>query len=295
MSKTIGKCIYCSSTKNLSNEHVYPEGLGGGNLTLLKKASCEDCRKITSSFELDVLRDMFGGYRYTKKYPSKNNYKGYPKEIKLERIDGKTEMVKTEDGNFPAPLLVFGRPYCELNLFKIFLEPDLRGIKYLHPNGNPHVINKGQVQRDKLKFLSYHRMLAKITWGMAVLEYGLDNVNKEPLVPFILGKRIKGGHRFFIGCNPKPEVEVEFAHPIYHEVKEGSVYKFSFLLMEQGPVYEVFFYSSSKLRDLFYPFIYSTVFPFIERFMSRMRKSYLKIKFRGQGDGLPDWYKITPK
>ena len=49
----VGHCIYCRSTDQLSNEHIVPPALNG-NLELLK-ASCEECRKITSKFETRVL------------------------------------------------------------------------------------------------------------------------------------------------------------------------------------------------------------------------------------------------
>lgn len=53
-----GKCIYCrKSDIVLSEEHIIPYGLNGNQVLL--NASCEDCSKITSAFEGDVLGRAF--------------------------------------------------------------------------------------------------------------------------------------------------------------------------------------------------------------------------------------------
>jgi hypothetical protein len=53
----VGHCIYCGSTEGLSKEHVIPYGLSG-NL-ILPKASCKDCRDITSKAEGACLQKMW--------------------------------------------------------------------------------------------------------------------------------------------------------------------------------------------------------------------------------------------
>jgi hypothetical protein len=55
--REIGKCIYCGSVDNLSNEHIVPRGLGGP--WVLKKASCAKCAAITSEIELDIVKYFF--------------------------------------------------------------------------------------------------------------------------------------------------------------------------------------------------------------------------------------------
>jgi HNH endonuclease len=57
----IGRCIYCGSTNQLSDEHVLPYGLGGA--LVLKKASCRDCSKVTAALEERLLRGHWWSYR----------------------------------------------------------------------------------------------------------------------------------------------------------------------------------------------------------------------------------------
>jgi hypothetical protein len=56
---TRGACIYCGARGTvLTNEHVIPLSLGGQHI--LERASCRACADITTKFERDVARDMWG-------------------------------------------------------------------------------------------------------------------------------------------------------------------------------------------------------------------------------------------
>ena len=68
--ETLGRCIYCGSTKNLTSEHVVPFGLGG-DFELLG-ASCGGCRDVTSSIERRVMEEQFTGPRLAIGYPSRH-------------------------------------------------------------------------------------------------------------------------------------------------------------------------------------------------------------------------------
>src|ERR1035437_15156 len=94
------KCIYCGSTTNLTDEHIFPYGLGGGDV--LPKASCKKCAEITGGFEQDVLRGLWWLTRAILNFPSRR-----PKEmpstftIKGETKDGKEiEITLNEDERF---------------------------------------------------------------------------------------------------------------------------------------------------------------------------------------------------
>ena len=51
----INQCIYCDTIDvKYTDEHVIPAGLDG--TWTIPKASCEECQKITSKFERQVLR-----------------------------------------------------------------------------------------------------------------------------------------------------------------------------------------------------------------------------------------------
>src|SRR5262245_63413163 len=57
-----GACIYCGTRGVvLTDEHVIPLSLGGQHI--LEGASCRSCADITTRFERDVARDMWGDAR----------------------------------------------------------------------------------------------------------------------------------------------------------------------------------------------------------------------------------------
>jgi hypothetical protein len=64
----VGQCIYCGSTKGLTDEHIFPKFLWGR--AVLPKASCECCRRLTSAFELTCARFIFGRFRVVRDLPT---------------------------------------------------------------------------------------------------------------------------------------------------------------------------------------------------------------------------------
>ena len=68
--KSKGKCIYCgNSNTKLTNEHIVPESLGGFHI--IKEASCSSCQTITSKFERNVTRGLWGDARQSFNSPTK--------------------------------------------------------------------------------------------------------------------------------------------------------------------------------------------------------------------------------
>ena len=65
----VGRCVYCDSTSDLSDEHVVPLGLGG--TWILEDASCAHCRDTTSKVELRVLREHFLALRTVAEMPTR--------------------------------------------------------------------------------------------------------------------------------------------------------------------------------------------------------------------------------
>ena len=65
-----GACIYCGAADvKLTDEHIVPLSIGGQHVLL--KASCNECNKITSKFELDVARGLWGDARNSYNAPSR--------------------------------------------------------------------------------------------------------------------------------------------------------------------------------------------------------------------------------
>lgn len=69
--RRVGRCIYCGSTEEpLTREHVVPRGLGGNRppiglheAVVLRKATCEPCRRITHKLETECQDRMMGNFR----------------------------------------------------------------------------------------------------------------------------------------------------------------------------------------------------------------------------------------
>ncbi len=195
----IGKCIYCGSTDNLSDEHTIPLALRG--VRILRKASCPACAGITSQTEQAFLRGPALGIRTVLSMKTRHP-KNRPKDLPLEFIrDGKcsTEMVPIDD-YVPALLLPeIGWP----GVYRDF--PHAKGLKSgdfqaaLHRldegRGDDHcqmLLKKYNADEVAVPFDIKHddflRMIAKIAHCEAILFYGINNFEKFNLIDCILGK-----------------------------------------------------------------------------------------------------------
>lgn len=75
----VGHCIYCGSTEPpLSDEHIIPFALNGTSILL--KASCETCAKITRDFEQTVARTIYGPLRIKRGFQTRRK-KERPKSL----------------------------------------------------------------------------------------------------------------------------------------------------------------------------------------------------------------------
>ena len=123
----VGRCIYCGSSDNLSDEHIVPYGLGG-NL-VLPKSSCVKCAKITSKFELAVLRGSMRPARIIREIQSRKNHENAPRKYPI----------KIQSGNAIKRIEVPIEDYPILVTFPIFTIPG-----YLL--GNKETISKNRCQ-----------------------------------------------------------------------------------------------------------------------------------------------------
>lgn len=76
-----GSCIYCGSTKQLSNEHIVAYSIGGN--WLLPKSSCPGCSRITGAFEGEFSRTILGPLRMLYEMPTRRP-KDRPKHLPLK-------------------------------------------------------------------------------------------------------------------------------------------------------------------------------------------------------------------
>lgn len=201
VSKYIGKCIYCGSADNLTDEHIVPRGLGGP--WQLLSASCNECTKITSGFERDVVREFFILVRTKLGLPTyhpKNRPETFTFTVTL---GGKEEVVNFPVSDCPTLFMMplFEKPGCidrnaqgkSISVAGMSLhgkENELREFKTKH--------NVESLSVTGYLRTSFARVLAKIAYGMVVFQYGLDMIEEAYVLPCILGRKYDVGQ--WVGC-----------------------------------------------------------------------------------------------
>lgn len=186
----IGRCIYCGSTENLSDEHIVPYGLNGKFLLL--KASCKSCRDTTSLFETDVQRQQFLLARSVLKLRTRHP-ENRPTEFTFEGEKDGQKVTRT------LPVDECPSFFTMLHLKKPGYIADYdyeKGTKVIRASlhaKNPELIRE-KLGVDTIYWTttfeghSFERMLAKIAYGMVVLQHGPDALEECYVLPCILWK-----------------------------------------------------------------------------------------------------------
>lgn len=193
--RPVGYCIYCGANDcDLSREHIVPFALGGN--VVLPKASCSKCAAITSKFERFVAKEVLGPFRVRGGAPTRRpNLR--PTELPLELIDfdGGRREVEVASGEHPATLIlpVFAKPRIltlpgeeRRETLKMWLAlPDSEVLSLPQRHG------ASAMRLGIFEFLSFCRLLAKISHGAAFLDLAWTNL-WQPLLPdLILGRTDK--------------------------------------------------------------------------------------------------------
>ncbi len=193
--KSKGACIYCGrSDVILTDEHIVPLFIGGQHV--IEKGSCVRCARITSRFELDVGRKLWGDARTSYNAPSRRKKKR-ASHITLTHSAG------------PGITL----PYPEYPAPMVFYRMDTAGILAGFPNDldRSKIWTLEAIADDKKiaefedkypgrltgKFFnvpdSFARMLIKIGYGQVLTS--LDPADFDAIcVPYILGKERNLSH-----------------------------------------------------------------------------------------------------
>lgn len=100
-----GLCIYCGDRESvLTDEHVVPLSLGGQHI--LVEASCRSCADITTKFERDVARDMWGDARNSYNAPTRRK-KERKSHILLSDPANPERRVKVPYAEYPAAMTFY--------------------------------------------------------------------------------------------------------------------------------------------------------------------------------------------
>lgn len=210
----VGKCIYCGSVEDLTDEHVLPLGLSG--TAVLPDASCKECAKITGRFEQDVLRGPMQQVRVFRELKSRTKHRDAPKTKELQIATDDSEAQPIGVGFTEGPV-VYTFPVFEVPAFVL---PEgyaqgirLKGFATCAFGKLPEEVMKEQHQAQSMswseshRYTSFARMLAKIGYANAFgrgLEMGVVDPFPQipPIVSSILGTTDDIG--MWVGTFPKP-------------------------------------------------------------------------------------------
>lgn len=197
--EAVGTCIYCGATRDLSDEHIIPLGLGGR--FVLPQASCPTCSRITSEFERTCLRRMYGPLRLLYDLPSRRSTKRpetlnlkvkyapdqdwtyvpvrlerYPFLVTFPYLGMPRMMTKGALADSPGPVTsrLWIRGASPEHDFKQLLQSltEELGVCSLMPESHAEVT-------------AFCKLLAKIAHAYAIAELGFESV-KSVVAPFIV-------------------------------------------------------------------------------------------------------------
>jgi len=204
----INKCIYCDGVGQ-TDEHIIPFALGGKRK--LYKASCEQCRKITSKCERNPLSENWAESRAILDYPSRRRNFGEEKfSLGVTFQDGTKDVLELSKNEtlgltpfleYPLPAFFAHGNYksgISVNAHSVIsFGPDIRALakKYGFKAIRYAVTYKGN---------NFEKMVAKIAYCAAVALFGLDSFNQRFVLQALLDKRDDIG--FWVGCDPYGEI-----------------------------------------------------------------------------------------
>jgi len=205
----INRCIYCGG-KGETDEHMIPLALSGS--IILKCASCESCRVITSKHEYNPLHHVFAEARASLNYPSrKRNFskEEFPLQVVLKNGQ-KTTLKLTQQ---------------EITGFATFLEYSLPGFFYpggytkkgINVTGLRAVVFKEEallvMKKYEVKSFTqnttyegnhFETMVARIAYTFVIACWGLDSLKNNFVLPAILSQKDDIG--FWVGCDPEGKI-----------------------------------------------------------------------------------------
>jgi hypothetical protein len=202
-----GSCIYCGSTKELSDEHIIPFFLGGN--VVLPDASCGSCAKITSKFERICANSMTHPLRARMNLQTRRRKKR-PKEftIPVHNPDGTFQTIvfparsvpfvcvgmKLDSARMPMGLPLSDRVTGEL--FAVVGDGDW--TESLEPNQAALI--------GAFKIEPFGQLIAKIGHAHVMAALASDGVRPDPtdlfLPDIILGK--SGHFQHYVGGDTLP-------------------------------------------------------------------------------------------
>jgi hypothetical protein len=180
---SLGRCIYCPETRDLTDEHIMPTALGG--TLVIEKASCRACAAITHKYEQGVTRGMYWPLRLRMGMKgSRKHKKERPTHWAGVIEDGQDiNQVLIEVGKLPRiyavmvmppPGILTGAPPTESNPeIQVQLKGDNAELAQFLKE-----IDVGHFEFTfNLQWHAFSRMIAKICHAFVVGMVGLDGID----------------------------------------------------------------------------------------------------------------------
>ena len=218
LTRYIGKCVYCGSTDNLTDEHIVPYGLKG--IWQLLKGSCEACNQITSAFEGSVLREQFMLVRAALALPTRRP-QNRPREFSfvVDR-EGRKENIVLPVTDCPAVFMMpgFEKPGHIMNYgHKKSIKTKTVSLHGLNPTKLKDRFNiEGIWLNERFSKNCFELMLAKVAYGMTILTYGPDALKECYVLPCILG--LKDDVGYWVGSSGKHASTLPSEKEVLHRV-----------------------------------------------------------------------------
>ncbi|MFZ7095482.1 hypothetical protein ACOPJQ_08675 [Luteimonas dalianensis] len=196
-----GACIYCGATEGrLTDEHVVPKGLGG--TLVLPQASCDDCARLTSQFEMRVLRGFLDRGRQAMGIKGRKSHKRPAADTLTQTFIQADESTIDHDVPWDDGVKVMHLPVFVLPAFldpRRAMDPavsqlEIMALDTLHFGvGQGELVREYQAQgmrfEDRMDLWAFAKMLAKVAHSYHVAIHGVFPLEQSPLVPIILGQR----------------------------------------------------------------------------------------------------------
>ena len=196
-----GACIYCGATEGrLTDEHVVPKGLGG--TLVLPQASCDDCARLTSQFEMRVLRGFLDRGRQAMGVKGRKSHKRPATDTLTQTFIHADESTIDHEVPWNDGVKVMHLPVFVLPAFldsRRAIDPAASQLHIMALDTLHFGLRQGELVReyqargirfeDRVDLWAFVKMLAKIAHSYHVAVDGLFPLAQSPLVPIILGER----------------------------------------------------------------------------------------------------------
>lgn len=196
-----GACIYCGATGGrLTDEHVVPKGLGG--TLVLPQASCDDCARLTSQFEMRVLRGFLDRGRQAMGIKGRKSHKRQAADTITQTFIQADESTFDHDVPWNEGVKLMHLPVFVLPAFldpRREMDPTVSKLEVMALDTLHFGVGQGELVReyqargmrfeDQMDLWAFVKMLAKIAHSYHVAVDGLFPLEQSPLVPIILGQR----------------------------------------------------------------------------------------------------------